>query len=106
MKEKHGCISIKKDNEKDKKRSNAKASLQELNGKAYIIRLHPNGGGYGDPWIWSAVCERDGDTAIIHAAIDSPIEFDEIRRVLLESGFTKVKWYRIKNGIKIVSGKL
>lgn len=70
---------------------------------ALILRIHPEGGGRGDPWSWSCVVVRDPDhqdVAIIKAAprAATRLEREAIIRALAPYGFAGARWERIRNG--------
>lgn len=75
------------------------ASVQELAG-ALAIRIHPPGGRFGDPYIWSCVVIPDGSVAVIHlvARAPKPAERRALVKALCERGFASARWERRRNG--------
>jgi len=69
-----------------------------LNGQGYVLRLHPFGGSFGDPQDWACTVERDGETALIHGAAESPGAHAKIAMTLRNHGFKRVRWYRADKG--------
>ena len=69
-------------------------SIRWLEGPAAVLREHADGQGYGDPTEWSCTVERDGETAILHAAPGAPRSRAEIAEALRAEGFTRVRWLR------------
>ena len=74
-------------------------SAQPITGR--LLRAHPPGMGYGDPYTWTAVAAPDPEdpsTAIVFGALTAPEEPKAVFGRLRSLGYTRVQWERIKNG--------
>ena len=70
------------------------ASFQWLKGRAGVLREHRIGHWFGSRSIWACTIEKDGDTAIIHAAPGRPRKRRDLELRLRRAGFRKVRWMR------------
>lgn len=76
-------------------------SIKWCDGPAGVLRIHHEEGQYGDEYIWCCTVEREGDTAILHGAVDVPKD-QRLKMVgaLKEHGFEYVSWLRKDRGWK------
>jgi hypothetical protein len=65
-----------------------------------IVRYHPDGKGYGSPYVFSCVLTRIGDEGWLNLATGhfSPEIFRAVKKALLESGLESVDFERKKRG--------
>jgi hypothetical protein len=80
------------------------ASL-ELVEQAFLLRVHPDGGGFGSPFLWCCVVVIRGDTAEIKGAMGAPPAGGRraIAEALRERGVSRVIWERIRDEKRKVS---
>lgn len=72
------------------------ASLQHLSS---VIRIHPDGGGYGSPWEWACVVHWESpNSVVLLAAQTAPTkeQVEAMRAELLKAGVEHVQWDRRK----------
>lgn len=82
------------------------ASIEWLDNPAGVLRVHNEGGRYGDAYDWCCTVENHGDLAILHGVISSPSpsQFRAIFDALRQAGFVRVEWIRM--GKKVSRWKL
>lgn len=73
------------------------ASIEWLKSPAAIVRIHDEGGVYGDPYDWSCTIEAIGDLAIFRATLTAPTQsgFRALQNAMKKAGFKKARWIRI-----------
>jgi len=74
-------------------------SAQPITG--HLLRAHPPGMGYGDPYTWAAVAAPDPEdpsTAIVFGALTAPEKPKAGFRRLRALGYTHVRWERRVRG--------
>lgn len=82
------------------------ASIEWLNNPSGVLRVHGDGGTYGDQYDWCCTVENRGNLAVLHGVISSPspTQFRAIFSALRKAGFERVEW--IRSGKKVSRWKL